>query len=90
MAEAPKEPANVELTYGQKLVGLNFNPSNDPTVQDIKEKAAAFIDSLHTVPADRIDVSKQAFLKKAIEDAISAQMFGVKAATWNIKPKEDK
>lgn len=26
-----------ELTYGEKAVGLTFNPSNDPLVQGVKE-----------------------------------------------------
>ena len=33
-----------ELTYGQKAVGLTFNPSNNPKVQEIKELYAKIID----------------------------------------------
>lgn len=82
MPAVKNEEPKAELTYGQKLVGLNFNPSNDPTVQDLKEKAAAFLDAIHDVPSEQINVTKQTFLKKAVEDIISAQMFAVKAATW--------
>ena len=35
-----------ELTFGQKAVGLTFNPSNDPNVQKIKEQFAAVIDTM--------------------------------------------
>jgi hypothetical protein len=36
-----------ELTFGEKAVGLTFNPSNNPAVQAIKEKFADVIDELN-------------------------------------------
>ena len=33
-----------EMTFGEKAVGLTFNPSNDPTVEAIKRKCADLID----------------------------------------------
>jgi hypothetical protein len=33
-----------ELTFGQLLVGLNFNPSNDPKVQKAKQLCAELAD----------------------------------------------
>lgn len=38
---------NKELTYGEKAVGLTFNPSNYPTVQKIKECYAEIIDMMY-------------------------------------------
>lgn len=48
MADATENTgeANAEqtLTFGQKAVGLSFNPSNNPKVDELKKAAAAFID----------------------------------------------
>lgn len=73
-----------ELTYGQKAVGLNFNPSNDPTVQKIKELYAELIDFINQMPcADRSE--RMRLIKIAITEAQTAQMWAVKAATWEDK-----
>lgn len=71
-----------ELTYGQKAVGLNFNPSNDPTVQKLKELAAEQIDVLD---AERKKVTnpseKGAVLTHAIRQIQQSQMWAVKGVT---------
>jgi hypothetical protein len=36
-----------ELTYGEKAVGLSFNPSGDPAVHRCKVEFAAVIDRMH-------------------------------------------
>lgn len=36
-----------QLTFGEKAVGLTFNPSGDPTVEAIKRKCADLIDEIH-------------------------------------------
>lgn len=75
---------NDSLTYGQKAVGLNFNPSNDPTVQNIKVLYAEVIDTLMAIPCG--DPSeRQRLIKEAITQAQTAQMWAVKAATWSDK-----
>lgn len=82
---------NKELTYGQKAVGLTFNPSNDPKVQKIKELYAEIIDICnevrHTVSGDGADNGIEAAEKRrlasiAITQAQDAQMWAVKAITW--------
>lgn len=35
-----------EMTFGEKAVGLTFNPSNNVEVQEIKEQCAKLIDFL--------------------------------------------
>jgi len=70
------------LSYGQKRVGLSFNPSGIQSVNSIKEKAAALIDALHEESQLTIDVDAKGFFKHAIELVVDAQMNGVKAATW--------
>lgn len=70
------------LTFGQKAVGLNFNPSNDPHVQDLKEKAAAFIDACNAIREVAASGDVKRMMSLAITDAQSGQMWAVKAATW--------
>lgn len=73
-----------ELTYGEKAVGLTFNPSNDPDVQAVKVAFAAAIDKIQKVRAkDATPSEKGAMLTLAIRKAQSAQMWAVKAITWN-------
>lgn len=74
-----------ELTFGEKAVGLTFNPSNDEAVQKIKETCAAAIDVLNNLR----EISKGAgngeeirMLSVAITEIQTAQMWGVKAVTW--------
>jgi len=76
-----------ELTFGEKAVGLTFNPSNDPTVQKLKELYAQIIDLCASertpTPADVGKPSERARLfSVAITEAQGAQMWAVKAATW--------
>ena len=87
-----------ELTYGEKAVGLNFNPSNDPTVNRIKKLYAEIIDLCHTgvVPlpdgehsmkdVDRHREHERLF-KIAIMEAQTAQMWAVKAITFKYDHK---
>lgn len=68
------------LTYGEKAVGLTFNPSGDERAQRLKAMYAAIIDELHAM---RGNFSEQARLASiAITEAQGAQMWAVKAATW--------
>jgi hypothetical protein len=76
-----------ELTFGEKAVGLTFNPSNDPVVQGVKEQFAAVIDGLNN-QRETLDVGstgskeKARMLSIAITEAQTAQMWAVKAVTW--------
>lgn len=79
----PETRTNVapELTYGQKAVGLTFNPSGDETVNKIKQLYADIIDTLNTLPTSNPS-EKMRLIKIAITEAQTAQMWAVKAATW--------
>lgn len=73
-------------TKGEYRVGINFNPSNDDLVGQIKRKAADLIDLIDTIAipsGDDFDHATEVMRAKAmaqtnIEDAA---MWGVKAAT---------
>ena len=69
-----------ELTFGEKAVGLTFNPSGDQTVHELKEAYAKVIDILNDMRGDRSEQARLASI--AITEAQGAQMWAVKAATW--------
>ena len=71
-----------ELTYGQKAVGLTFNPSGNTDVQRVKELYAAIIDMLHWLSFWLEWMPTEDMIKKAVEEAQTAQMWAVKAITW--------
>ena len=73
--------ANRELTYGEKAVGLTFNPSNDANVQKIKELYAQIIDVCNELRMAAVQGEKGRVLSVAITEAQSAQMWAVKGVT---------
>lgn len=71
-----------ELTFGEKAVGLTFNPSNDVLVQGTKEQFAAIIDGLNNLRNETDSGDKKRMYSEAITAAQTAQMWAVKAITW--------
>lgn len=84
-----------ELTFGERAVGLTFNPGNDPKVQIIKEACAKVIDVLNhernvikdlgvgNSPEEGARNADQLrMLSIAITEIQTGQMWGVKAVTW--------
>ena len=71
-----------ELTFGERAVGLTFNPSDDDAVNVLKKAAAAFIDICNEAREASKNPEVKRLLSIAITDAQSAQMFSVKAVTW--------
>lgn len=75
-----------ELTYGEKAVGITFNPGGSQNVNQIKILAANLIDEIydqHVAPIPEVrngEVVAQAIL--AIRRIQEGQMWAVKAATW--------
>ena len=73
------------LTFGEKAVGLTFNPDQNPEVHQIKSAYAAIIDMLHnmrTGNGEVISAGKARHLSCAITMAEDAQMRAVKGITW--------
>lgn len=70
-----------EMTFGEKAVGLTFNPSGDDRVQRLKAMYAAIIDELHAMCYNSSSGSCR-FVDVAITEAQGAQMWAIKAATW--------
>ena len=71
-----------ELTYGEKAVGLTFNPGSDPRVAKVKAAFAAIIDDLNDQKTAAENGEVKRMLSVAITEAQSAQMWAVKAVTW--------
>lgn len=74
-----------ELSFGQKAVGLSFNPSSLPEVDEIKRAFATAIDILNNLRAKAVEAKNTGAIRHfsvAITQAEDAQMRGVKAATW--------
>lgn len=77
------------MTKGEYRVGINFNPSNDDMVGQIKRKAADLIDLIGTIPSHGTqdtntagEFSEVSRLKALAQTEIeSAAMWAVKAAT---------
>jgi hypothetical protein len=73
------------MTKGEYRVGVDFNPSKNPTVDKLKEAAAELIDLI-----SEIDDQGESEIKRlkalAATEIESAAMWAVKAATK--KPEE--
>ena len=71
-----------ELTFGEKAVGLSFNPSGTMVVNTIKTLYAAVIDELNTARTAAESPEAKRQYSVAITEAQTSQMWAVKAATW--------
>ena len=71
-----------ELTFGERAVGLTFNPSGHPGVQVVKEAYASLIDLLNLQRENATDPEAKRLASIAITEAQGAQMWAVKAITW--------
>ena len=71
-----------EMSYGEKAVGLTFNPGGNEMVATIKQKYAELIDLLEGVRATTASDEVKRLSSIAITEAQAAQMWAVKAVTW--------
>lgn len=80
------EETTREMTFGEKAVGLTFNHAEGEvgaTVHAIKVAFAEAIDKIQVERAkDTTPSEKGAMLTLAIREAQTAQMWAVKAVTW--------
>lgn len=76
------ETATTYLTFGQKAVGITFNPGGNPLVNAIKQKAAEYIDVLNEARDATTNGEIKRQLSIAITEAQTSQMWAVKGVTW--------
>jgi hypothetical protein len=69
-------------TFGQKAVGLNFNPSGDDAVGKAKQIMADAIDQMNDLRNSDVSPGVKRHASAAITELESAQMRMVKAITW--------
>jgi len=71
-----------DLTFGEKAVGISFNPGKHEEVETIKRACADFIDQLNTARNTTESGDKKRMYSEAITAIQTGQMWAVKAATW--------
>lgn len=80
-----------QLTYGEKAVGLSFNPGGNPDVEKIKKLSAQLIDIMDDLRKSQNTLHDgkgsegQRLCSIAITELQTSQMWAVKAVTWNDK-----
>ena len=70
------------MTYGQKAVGLTFNPNGDTKVAQVKQMYADIIDMMDGLRQCGGPGEAARLADIAITEAQTAQMWAVKAITW--------
>ena len=70
------------MTYGEKAVGLSFNPSNDVEVHNCKSGFATLIDQMNDLRNGCCSPESKHLASIAITEMQGAQMWAVKALTW--------
>ena len=68
-------------TFGEKAVGLSFNPSGDDAVAQCKAEFARVIDRMNDLRTASNDQEVKRMASVAITEAQTAQMWAVKALT---------
>lgn len=76
------EPVRPADTFGERAVGLAFNPGNNPAVDECKRLFASVIDAQHKVREASSDPEAKRLASVAITEAQTAQMWAVKSLTW--------
>lgn len=71
-----------DQTFGQKAVGMSFNPSGDDAVGQCKQKFADAIDQLQILRLTTESAEVKRMCSVAITETQTAQMWAVKAITW--------
>lgn len=69
-------------SYGQKAVGLPFNPSGDDAVGTCEQGFATLIDQMNDLRATSTSQEQKRLASVAITEAQGAQMWAVKSLTW--------
>lgn len=83
VADDDKRPAPIKPpTFGEKAVGLTFNPGNRWDVDACKREFAAAIDRMNGLRVAAGSGEKARLASVAITELQTAQMWAVKALTW--------
>lgn len=81
-ADQLKSEPQRQMTFGEKLVGLTFNPSNDDKVAKAKKLCADLMDLVNEDRANRETTQLESYLyPHTIGEILNAQMNVVKLLT---------
>lgn len=81
-ANITNAPVSPQLTFGEKAVGLKFNPGGSDEVEQCKKAYAAMIDRLNTLRSLTDNHEMKRMYSTAITELQTSQMWAVKAITW--------
>lgn len=84
LEQSNEQTSKAPLSFGERAAGVSFNPAQHPLVADIKQKSAELLDLLNNARNSTEDGDEKRMYSLAITDVQSGQMWGVKAATWNL------
>lgn len=77
-------PTQIELTFGEKLVGLEFNPSGRADVNEVKALCAKLANMVNDAQIPTSEPYLQnTFKGDAVRYILHAQMAAVKFLTFN-------
>ena len=76
------EDVKREMTYGEKACVVSFNPGGLENVAKIKADFAMIVDKLDATRDASSNPEVKRMLSIAITEAQTAQMWAVKAVTW--------
>lgn len=71
-----------ELSYGEKAVGITFNPGNSDEVYKVKSLCAELINRMLDLHSTGTSADQRHLASVAITELQTAQMWCVKAITW--------
>jgi hypothetical protein len=69
-------------TFGEKACGVTFNPGGLEHVAGLKADFAQLVDRLHNAREESPNPEVKRMLSVAITELQTAQMWAVKAVTW--------
>lgn len=70
------------MTFGEKACGVSFNPGGYVLVNEIKMQFAGIVDGLNFLRETTTNNEVKRMLSISITEAKTAQMWAVKAITW--------
>lgn len=76
---------NQELTFGQKAMGVSFNPSKNPEIDRIKQKYAEIADILNDFRNDKnpsLSAENKRQASVAITELQTSKMWAIGAITY--------
>lgn len=76
------EETKQELTFGQQLCGITFNPSRNPDVDNIKSAMAELADMVNGMSKQGDSYAKNLIKGECLRSILTTQMYIVKLLTF--------